>query len=391
MISNDILNTLVLGTLLAIVAGFGFYVTQNRQPAELEILEQQETAVRLRQAEVSELLVEQAQSRALAEDALRRWNARYKVLPEYLSSPAVVAYLNQLSMDGFQSFDVTLGGVARGNGFSTLSYDVRGSGFFEALYRFVWEVENGRGLYKIRDLNLREISHDEPNPATDVPRRQQLVQFSMTVEAYFGGAEGMSAPESLMTVPDHVLPSRETAGNPFYPLVLANLPPNTDNLVDVENDELISVVGDVAVFRSSIGPRPVRQGERVYLGRLSSVDANRARVIAELNKGGIRERLEIELATGERFRQAIGPSQIVPLTAPRQARPSLPQPGTPEYRRLYGNGVFPSSDTPDAITPVVDGDLEPSSRRNEVGVQQPDRGVAIRPFPSTRPAPADDK
>lgn len=388
MLSNDILNTLVLTALLALVAGFGVYITQKQQPAELERLEQEETSMRLRQAEVSELLAEQAGSRELADEAVRRWNARYKVLPEYLSSPAVVSYLNDLSRHGFQSFDVSLGGVARRSGFSTLSYDISGTGFFEALYRFIWEVENGRGLYRVSNLSVSEVSHDEPNPATDVPRRMQLVRFSMTLEAYFGGVEGMSAPDSLMTVPDHVLPSRYPADNPFFPLVMAQLPPNTDNLIDLENDELISIVGDAAVFRSSIGPRTVRQGERVYLGRITDVDPKRARIVAELNKGGIRERLEVELATGDRYRQAIGRVQLVPLSAELPDRPSPPQPGTPEYRRLYGAEAMRAADPVEIPTGAP---AAAAVSDDSHGLTQPERGVAIRPFPAARPAPSDNQ
>lgn len=372
MIPSEYLNTLVLAALVAVVAGVGAFVTQKRQPERLERLEQEETALRLRQAEIAELLAEQAGSRERAEEALRRWNARYKILPTHLTSPAVVQYLNELSRHGFRSFDITLGGVARRSGYSTLSYDVRGVAHFDALYRFIWEVENGRGLYRISDLHVREVSEEIPNPEGEVPHRVQLVQFSMTVEAYFGGAEGMSAPNTVVTVPDHVLPTRTPATNPFYPLVLEQLPPNTEGLVDVEQDVLVSVVGETAVFRGALGPRTVRRGERVYLGRLTEVDPIRARVVADLNKGGIREQVEIELATGERFRKAMGPVQLIPLDAPRPSRPGPPQPGTPEYHRLHPD---PLPGAPPAPLPTPEEAASPT---------RPDRGVGARTAPPLR-------
>jgi hypothetical protein len=388
MLNNDILNTLVLAAMLAAIVGSGVYVTQKQQPAELERLEQQQTALRLKQAEVIELLTEQAESRAKAEDAVRRWNSRYKVLPTVLTSPAVVAYLNQLTGSGFRSFDISLGGVVRRGDYSTLAYDLRGVATFEALYGFIWEVENGRGLYRINNLVVREVAEDERNRVTNVPRRLQLVQFSMTIEAYFGGAEGMSAPDSIVTVPDWVLPTRHAARDPFYPLILEALPPNSDDLVDVELDELVSVVGNAAVFRRSGSMRTVRQGERVYLGYLAEVDAKRARVAVELNKGGIRERLDLDLATGERYRMAMGGIQIIPLTAERPQRSSPPQPGTPEYRRLYGAGPLAGTSTtsdPDLSDGIGSEDAEPPQRAEPV-VTQPSRGVAVRPFPGARPA-----
>jgi Tfp pilus assembly protein PilO len=378
MISNDILNTLVIAVLLAVIVGAGVFVTQKQQPETLERLEQEEMTLRLRRAEITELLTEQSGSRELAEDAVRRWNARYKVLPQHLTSPAVVSYLNQLSSSGFKNFDISLGGVSRGAGFSTLAYSIRGVGHFESLYRFIWEVENGRGLYRVNDLHVREVTHDEPNPVTDIPRRQQLVEFSMTLLAYFGGGEGMSAPDSVVTVPDWVLPAKVAADNPFFPLVMATLPPNTDNLVDVEMDELISVVGQTAVFRTSAGPRPVREGERIYLGRITEVDAQRARLVAELNKGGIRERLEVELASGERFRQGLGRIRLAPLNAPPPPPASPPQPGTPEYRRLYGNALPTAAEAFGEVEPAEPAPPEAAA------LPRPDRGVAVRPFPTPR-------
>lgn len=386
MLSNDALNTIILGVLLAAAVGTGVFVTQKSQPARLKHLEQEEKAYRLRQAEVTDLLVMQAGSEAQAEEALRRWNARYKVLPEYLSSPAVVAYLNQLSSHGFRSFDISFGGVERRSHYSVLTYQIRGTGFFEALYDFIWEVENGRGLYRISDLTLREVAEEGQRPPTEIPRRQQMVQFSLRLEAYFGGTEGMSAPDQEMSVPDFVLPPRHLGINPFYPLILAELPPNVDGLVDVELDELVSVVGDAAIFRTAAGRRTVRQGERVYLGRITRVDPLRARVLVDLNKGGIREQIELELATGERHTHSRGLGiQIIPLSAPRPERPSPPQPGTPEYRRLFGEGPWAPPAEPaepaEAGVPV---------RPTTPSAVEAERGLAIRPFP-VAPRPDTDK
>ncbi len=331
--SNDTLNTLVLSVVLALIVGFGFYVTQQKQPERLERLEKEETALRLRKAEVEELLVEKSGSASRADAALRRWNSRYKVLPEHLTSPAVVEYLNALSGGGgFRRFDIALAGITRNEAFSMLTYNVEGQGRFDALYGFIWNLENGRGLYRVRNLGVEAVVVEVPNEETGVARREDLVAFTLSVNAYFAGADGMSAPDSFVVVPDAVLPARTLAYNPFYPLVLEALPPNTDNLVDVEGDSLVSLVGQVAVFRDELGARPVRAGDRVYLGRITDIDPNEARLVAELNKGGIRERVEVHLATGARYRQALGSVRLARLNGPPPL-PAPPAPGTPEARR----------------------------------------------------------
>lgn len=330
---------------MAIAIGAGYFVTQKSQKAELDRLEAEAEAIRLSQAEVETLLIEEASASQSAAEALARWNARYKVLPNQLTSPDVVSYLNALSQSGFRSFDVSLGGITPGANFSVYTYNITGVAFYESLYAFIWNVENGRGLYHLRDIQIEKAITTLPNPETDIDRQVVLASFSMSIDAYFGGSRGMSASDSLVDVPDSVLPARRPPVNPFFPLVLESLPPNTDDLVDLETDELISVIGGAAVFNREGQMRTLHAGDRVYLGRVSSVDPNQARVIIDLNKGGIRERVELDLQTGERYRQALGSVQLDAMSGPVMEN-APPAPGTPEARRagLYTPAPISSSD-----------------------------------------------
>jgi hypothetical protein len=340
--SNDVINTLILSAVLVLALGAGFYVTQKAQPAKLDALVAEEEAIRMRAAEVEDLLAQEAIASEEAAEAFRRWNARYKILPDQLSSPDVVEYLNALSRSGFRAFDITLAGVERHPNYSIYSYNVTGLAYFESLYGFIWNVENGRGLYRLRDVSIRRQLSDLPNPETGVARQVVLAQFSLAIDAYFAGSEGMSGVDSVMTVPANVLPPRRPALNPFYPLVLEALPPNTDDLVDVEADALVSVIGNQAVFSRGGQLRTLRPGDAVYLGRVTAVDPNVGRVVIDLNKGGIRERVELDLQSGERYRQALGSVQLEAFSGPVMETPP-PAPGTPEARRagLYQDAPIP--------------------------------------------------
>ena len=343
--SNQVINTLILTLFMAVAIGAGYYVTQKMQQAELAQLEEEAEALRLSHAEVETLLIEEAQASGSAAEALSRWNARYKVLPDHLSSPDVVGYLNALSHSGFRSFDISLGGITPGADFSTYTYNITGVAFYESLYGFIWNVENGRGLFRLRGVQIDKAVTTIPNPETGIDRQVVLARFSMSIDAYFGGSRGMSAPDSLVDVPDSVLPPRRPPINPFFPLVLQTLPPNTDDLVDLEEDEMISVIGDAVVFSHNGQMRTLRAGDHVYLGHVSHVDPNLARVVIDLNKGGIRERVELDLQTGERYRQALGSVQLDAVAGPVM-NDAPPAPGTPEARRagLYSDAPIPSSD-----------------------------------------------
>lgn len=331
--SNDILNTIILSALLAAAVGAGYYVTQKQQPERLSALEAEIEAIENRDAEVETLIAQEAQASREAAETLSRWNTRYKVLPSSLSSADVVSYLNALSSRGFERFDLSLTGVTPGPTASYFTYQVTGSAYFESLYAFVWHLENSRGLYRVRDLSVQKsVTTVSRN---GVERQLVLAEFAMAVDAFYSTNPDISAPDSAIVPPPEAFPPRRAAVNPFFPYILETLPPNSDDLVDVEVDPLMSVIGGYAVFQRGQDIRQLRAGDRVYLGRIATVDPSQGRVVIDLNKGGIRERVELDLETGERYRQHLGGNAMVPTTRGSvPAGPVLdvapPAPGTPE-------------------------------------------------------------
>jgi len=334
--SNDVINTLLLSIFLAVAGGAGYYVTQKQQPAELERIEGEIEALQSRDAEVETLIAEEATASEAAASTLARWNTRYKVLPVSLESADVVDYLNALSTRGFQRFDLSLTGVSQGPTASYYTYQITGDAYFESLYAFIWHLENGRGMYRVRGLTVKKNVTTAPSaPGSEVPGRQViLAEFALAVDAFFSTNRDVSAPDSAVVPPPEAFPARRAAVNPFFPFILDALPSNIDDLVDTESDMLVSVIGGTAVFSRGGELRELRAGDRVYLGRVASVDPTRARVTVDLNKGGIRERVELDLETGERYRQAIGSQSLAPTRGTVPAGPVLdaapPAPGTPE-------------------------------------------------------------
>ncbi|MGB3542334.1 hypothetical protein [Rubrivirga sp.] len=334
--SNELINTLLLSVLLAAAGGGGYFVTVKEQPEELAAIESEIEAIEAREADVASLMLLEAQASSEAQETLARWNTRYKVLPTSLESADVVSYLNALSARGFQRFDLSLSGITPDAAASYYTYQVTGQAYFESLFAFIWHVENSRGLYRVRDLTVKKDVTTVSAPGAEGPGRQViLAEFAFAVDAFFSTDPEISAPEDGVVPPPEAFPARRAAINPFFPFILESLPPNTDDLVEPETDQLVSIIGRTAVFDRGGELRQLQPGDRVYLGRVGGVDPRNGRVVVDYNRGGIRERVEIDLETGERYRQAIGNQVLVPSTGGRvPPGPVLeeapPAPGTPE-------------------------------------------------------------
>lgn len=325
-------NLIVIITCLLLVLAGGFYVTIMRQGQELERLRKAEKVAKMKRTEVSSLLAEYASTKAQAEEVVRKWRSRYKVIPETLSTPQVMGYLNDLSREGFKTFDVAFVSEQQTPDFRMHTMRVSGRGYFSSLYRFIWEIENKNTFYDVNDLTLTHIDLLTTNEETGRERLQVMVSFGMQVNAIFDGPEGTSEPgdvwkltsadgevgtataRALPPVPRSVLVDDRPDVNPFFPIIMENLPPNTYDLLEIEEADFVSIAGGKAVFIEDEGVRRVGVGDPVYLGQITEVDPLTGTVTARLNKGGIIDEVVIELLTGDHYRQAIGPARLRPST-----------------------------------------------------------------------------
>ena len=314
--NSTFLNSVLLAVFAVVLIGAGHYATEVHQPRTLEQIQDKIKLAKLQQAEVEQLLIEQAASADAAEQVLRKWKARYKYLPETLNTADMVLYLESLTSYGFEQFDVTLQGITNAGSHSYYTFKVNATAFFDSFYRFLWHIENNREFYRIENLSMNHQVVYKENPATERLRRMDMVAASFMLHAYFAGADGISIDEGeeLMPVPDNMLPRRSAAHNSFYPLVRTDLPPNDQNLLDIEKATLVSIIGDRAVFDWEERQYILGEGDDVYLGTIVKVDPKMTLVRARLNKGGMIDMLDIRLDLGDRFRQAgVDGVQVQPI------------------------------------------------------------------------------
>lgn len=303
-------NTLVLFVLLLVVATGGGYLTYVHLPGRVDELEQREKVLRLKEAELSDLFSEQAESEQLAVRMKTRWESRYKTIPETLRTAQVVQYLNERTRTGYEDIGVTFQGAEHGANFDALKFRITGQGFFGHVYRLLWQIEQRRELFRVSDLDVEHRNLTRPAAESERERRFIMTEFSFTLRAFYGGMSGVSAPDELDRIPADVLPPQTASVNPFYPVVMQQLPPNHRNRVDVEKDDLVSIVGNEAMFDRGGEVRRLGSGDPVYLGEIVQIDPKRGRVVAELNKGGIYDRVVLDLNQDGLQEQARGETRL---------------------------------------------------------------------------------
>jgi len=304
-------NQILLVTCLVLLIASGTYLTYFRQQNTLNSLEQEIEAKREEQENIQTLQTNLTKARARLDTLRQQWRTRYKIIPETVSSPAAVNYLTELTQTGFETFNVTSGGVEERNGYSVRTFSAEGEASFKSLYRFVWTVENNRPFYRIRDLSLSYLEKRTQDEETSRTKMDVLVSFQMNVQAVYGAVdkieqnrpsderevEGLPVVQTSTSppLPSSVLPDPAPERNPFYPLVFEQIPPNEYGRLNVESATLVSIIDGRAVFKTGDGFERVAEGDRVYLGRIVEVNSTKGRVVARLNKGGVVEKVEFTL------------------------------------------------------------------------------------------------
>jgi Tfp pilus assembly protein PilO len=157
--------------------------------------------------------------------------------------------------------------------FGVLKFDVSGEGHYKNVNQFVNKLEYGRSLFKIKDLTI------EPQRELD---NLGKVNYSFTLESIF---DRNSIFDDYSTAPKMQMPA--FTYNSFYPLI-HDVKDNDENLPNVEQSKLVSLGSNSISIRDQNGKiKYLYIGDRVYLGKLISVDTGEKSATFELNEGGI--------------------------------------------------------------------------------------------------------
>lgn len=166
------------------------------------------------------------------------------------------------------------------------TYKLSGTAYFNDVYKLIYAIEQSKSLKKILTCNFTNfVSVDEEGTP------HYYVNYTFKVAVYFSANDQYA---SAVTKENRLVP------NPiydiFYPLIRNEIPPNTDNLLDVQAAQLLALIPEGAFIADSKGVTYLLwEGDQVYLGYLTEIDYDKNEVHFVLNKGGIIEKVTLNL------------------------------------------------------------------------------------------------
>jgi hypothetical protein len=164
-------------------------------------------------------------------------------------------------------------------------YKLTGGGNYNDVFKMIYAIEQSKELKKVEKLSLSNlVKTDDEIPLF-------LVNFELIAQVYFS-ADSRFAPAELVENNLSTGPIYDA----FYPLIRNEIPPNVDNLLDVQGARLLALIPEGAFVADNKGNTYlVWEGEQVYLGYLTKIDYDNNTVSFILNKGGIIEQVTLQL------------------------------------------------------------------------------------------------
>lgn len=209
-------------------------------------------------------------------------------IPKDLSSIKFYNFMNNVvsNFSEHTRVDIEFQKREQAKDFFFYEYKLTGRGFYNEVFRLIYSIEQSKELKKIITLSLGNMiqTDDEGIPLF-------LVSFEMNAQVYFSN-DSRFAPEVLVENDLRTGPIYDA----FYPLIRNEIPPNIDELLDVQGSKLLALIPEGAFIADTHGNTYlVWEGEQVYLGYLTQIDYEENTVNFILNKGGIIEKITLEL------------------------------------------------------------------------------------------------
>ena len=247
----------------------------NLYQLDTEALKQQLVFLKKRVAELDSIL------------ANRKYN-----IPFNLSQSSFFDFVNQVSysFSTYSFVNIEYDVMETTPHFNIYHYNLTGAAEFNDFMKLIYAIEESKLLKKISQVDMINNVKVDPDGTP-----HYLVNFKFSTSVYFSNDDRFYVKE---------FKENRLKPNPFYdifyPLIRNEIPPNLDNLLDVQNASLLALIPDGAFLADDKGNTFLLwEGDQVYLGYLTNINYQNNEVSFVLNKGGIIETKSLILEKGK--------------------------------------------------------------------------------------------
>lgn len=286
--NRKIINTLALAAILLLIIIGGSIFSFVVQKGKIDEKTKELNSLNANTSDTEELLTKlnNLKSRAAELDSilsLRKFN-----IPVTLKQSDFYDFVNKISYNFAPDSYVNIeyAELINQQHYNYFTYKLSGTAYFNDVYKLIYAIEQSKSLKKILTCTFTNfVSVDEEGAP------HYYVNYTFKVAVYFSENDQYA---SAVTKENRLVP------NPiydiFYPLIRNEIPPNVDNLLDVQAAQLLALIPEGAFIADSKGVTYLLwEGDQVYLGYLTEIDYDKNEVHFVLNKGGIIEKVTLGL------------------------------------------------------------------------------------------------
>lgn len=283
----SIRNTIILLLTLIIMVGGGWLYIHNRFDEEIQNTQATLNQKQIELEEVQNLADQFSVAQANYNDVIfTRMNYPKELFPSHSSSD-LYNYLQEINEDiSFTELNYSFSDSVLNDDHGIINATIEGEGIYRNLTNFLYRIEYSRPLIQIRSVELNNISELE---------KLNRVNFQINLGAFYRRGDWTNYRADL----DLSTPLGSITHNPYYPLIRP-IPPNDENLPNVEASRLIALTGRTAHIIDQTGVlKRLSVGDRVYLGQLSRINLNTNEAVFQLNRGGIMDTVTLSLSQSQ--------------------------------------------------------------------------------------------
>lgn len=284
--SYGVRNTLILLVVLFTFIGGGWSYIYFYQAPKVDKLQQETEKTRQELTQKQQKADRYPVLQNRYEEATRFFNNYNKSLYPNSNEDNVYEFLNTISSgSAYTDFTFNFSDSTKKGKYGTLNMQISGQGYYRNFVNFVRQIELNKPLNKIKNVSVSPINDLES---------YGKVNFNFAITSYYDRVKLLG--NSELSISNNLVGS---VYNPYFPLI-RSIKKNEENLINVEESSLLAVSSNKVFLLDQNGVmKQLSQGDEVYLGELSRININKGTASFVLNKGGIIERVTLQVNNEE--------------------------------------------------------------------------------------------